>query len=346
MEEDDDYGDLYDNAYNDDQQYGDEQEQEQEQEQDDYQQPEPAVPYGGDQAAKDSESRVKELQKKLMESLVAADRWRTAFKEIAALCGFPAGPGREPDIPSVVEAVQRIKTAEQSLQEEVKLLRKREAGLQIQLAERNLEAVELRRGLQSAWAAADPNVIQLKQLLLDPALNREFTRLRSELESTQKELKHVQEELAATNFTQESKVGRQLMAKCRALADENEEMARELAEGKMHELESQLAMAKDSAAEMVANCLELEDHSAMLDEEAEELQRDVFSLRRELLELKGEPMGGQPGMPPDFIRRGEGPPPGMGFRGRGGRGMLGFKRGMDGPHPPHPGRFMVGKRMR
>ncbi len=51
-------------------------------------------------------------------------------------------------------------------------------------------------------------------------------RLKSELESTQKELRHVQEELAATNFTQESKIGRQLVAKCRALAEENEEMGR------------------------------------------------------------------------------------------------------------------------
>jgi hypothetical protein len=43
----------------------------------------------------------------------------------------------------------------------------------------------------------------------------------------------VQEELAVAHFSQESKVGRQLMAKCRALADENEEMGRELAEGKV-----------------------------------------------------------------------------------------------------------------
>ena len=113
----------------------------------------------------------------------------------------------------------------------MKAIRRREAVLHIQLAERNLEGVELRRELNTAWSSADPNVIQLKQLLLDPALNKEFSRLKAELESTQKELKHVQQELAATSFTQESKIGRQLMAKCRALADENEEMGRELSEG-------------------------------------------------------------------------------------------------------------------
>ena len=56
------------------------------------------------------------LQKKLMESLVAADRWRSAFKEIATLSGFSFGMGREPDIPSVVDAVQRTRASEQAVQ--------------------------------------------------------------------------------------------------------------------------------------------------------------------------------------------------------------------------------------
>lgn len=46
----------------------------------------------------------------------------------------------------------------------MKVIRRREAMLQIQLAERNLEAVELRRELNTAWSSADPNVIQLKQV--------------------------------------------------------------------------------------------------------------------------------------------------------------------------------------
>ena len=36
--------------------------------------------------------------------------------------------------------------------------------------------------------------------------------------------------------------------------------------GKMHQLEAQLAMAKDFAAELRTNLLELEDHCCMLDE--------------------------------------------------------------------------------
>lgn len=54
------------------------------------------------------------------------------------------------------------------------------------------------------------------------------------------------------NFTQESKVGRQLMAKCRSLADENEEMGRELAEGKVgHKLRLATQWAHPHAASVV-----------------------------------------------------------------------------------------------
>lgn len=42
---------------------------------------------------------------------------------------------------------------------------------QIALADRNLEAAEMRQSLGQAWSAADPNIIQLKQLLLDPAVS-------------------------------------------------------------------------------------------------------------------------------------------------------------------------------
>lgn len=57
-------------------------------------------------------------------------------------------------------------------------MRRREAALQMQLAERSLECLELRRELASASAASDPSVVQLKQLMLDPAVAREFQRLR------------------------------------------------------------------------------------------------------------------------------------------------------------------------
>ena len=59
------------------------------------------------------------------------------------------------------------------------------------------------------------------------------------------------------------------------LQEENEEMGRELGEGKVHGLERQLALAKSFAEDMRRAHAELEDHCTTLDEEAEKLQDEV-----------------------------------------------------------------------
>ena len=59
--------------------------------------------------------------------------------------------------------------------------------------------------------------------------------------------------------------------------EENEEMGRELGEGKVHGLERQLALAKSFAEDMRRAHAELEDHCTTLDEEAEKLQDEVGS---------------------------------------------------------------------
>lgn len=54
--------------------------------------------------------------------------------------------------------------------------------------------------------------------------------------------------------------------------DENEEMGRELAEGKVHELERGAALAKGFADDLRRAYASLEDHTHTLDRENEDLQ--------------------------------------------------------------------------
>jgi hypothetical protein len=56
------------------------------------------------------------VQKKLMESLMEANKWRSAFKEVAALAGYPSSTTRDPDVQGVLDSVQRIKSQGQKLQ--------------------------------------------------------------------------------------------------------------------------------------------------------------------------------------------------------------------------------------
>lgn len=53
--------------------------------------------------------------------------------------------------------------------------------------------------------------------MLDPAVHREFQRLHHDAESKAQEIKQLKDELKAVAFSQESKAGRLLMAKCRTL---------------------------------------------------------------------------------------------------------------------------------
>ena len=67
--------------------------------------------------------------------------------------------------------------------------------------------------LTSTWCAH----LQARQLLLDPAVAAEVERLRGEADAAAREARGLREELQAAHFSQESKAGRLLMAKCRAL---------------------------------------------------------------------------------------------------------------------------------
>ena len=87
------------------------------------------------------------------------------------------------------------------LQEAHKALQQQHAALQAQAAAKGLANIELQRELQAQWAAGEPAMLQLKQLLLDPAVNREFTRLSSELDEARAQLRAAQDELRAVTFT-------------------------------------------------------------------------------------------------------------------------------------------------
>jgi hypothetical protein len=59
--------------------------------------------------------------------------------------------------------------------------------------------------------------LQVGQLLLDPAVQRQFRGSLVEMEGMSSQAKGLQDELQAVQFSQDSKAGRMLMAKCRAL---------------------------------------------------------------------------------------------------------------------------------
>lgn len=94
----------------------------------------------------------------------------------------------------------RAQEAEHTLRQQLAALQARTAGLQAATCAAQAENLQLRQALHVAKQAAEPSVVQLRQLLLDPAVNREFAGLRAELEARAAELAAAQLELQAVRF--------------------------------------------------------------------------------------------------------------------------------------------------
>ncbi|KAG8075966.1 hypothetical protein GUJ93_ZPchr0006g42869 [Zizania palustris] len=140
-------------------------------------------------------------------------KWHSAFQNIPAV---PAGTN--PDPVSVVSYLNSLKSSEESLKEQLEKAKKREAAF--------ISAV---RDLKTQLR---PPSMQTRRLLLDPAIHEEFTRLKNLVEEKDKKIKELQDNIAAVNFTPSSKHGKMLMAKCRTLQEENEEIGVMASEGK------------------------------------------------------------------------------------------------------------------
>ncbi|XP_059052603.1 pre-mRNA-splicing regulator female-lethal(2)D-like isoform X2 [Achroia grisella] len=118
--------------------------------------------------------------------------------------------------------------------------------------------------------------------LLDPAVNVLILRLKQELISTKAKLEETQNELSAWKFTPDSNTGKKLMAKCRLLHQENEDLGRMTSSGRIAKLEGDLALQKSLSEEVKKSQSEMDEFIQELDEDVEGMQSTVLFLQQEL----------------------------------------------------------------
>ncbi|KAJ7548541.1 hypothetical protein O6H91_07G016000 [Diphasiastrum complanatum] len=205
------------------------------------------------------------------------ERWYKAFRSSSIL-----SPNKTPDPDVVLEAVQSLQSSEKRLKDQLSSAKRRESAMLIKLSSKEQEIVNLKTVVHDLKLMMKPPMLQARRLLLDPAIHGEFTRMKKELENAEKKVKELQDDLAAVQFTPHSKNGKMLMAKCRTLQEENEEIGREASEGKIHELETKLAMHKKLNGELKRGYQELYEYVEDLNEEAERLQQLVSLLQNQL----------------------------------------------------------------
>lgn len=150
----------------------------------------------------------------------------------------------------VVNYIRTLRSSEKSLKEQLEKAKKKEAAFIVTFAKREQEVAELKTAIRELRAQLKPPSLQTRRLLLDPAIHEEFTRLKNLVEEKEKKVKELQDNINAINFTPNSKMGKMLMAKCKTLQEENEEIGNQASEGKMHELSMKLALQKSRNAEL------------------------------------------------------------------------------------------------
>ncbi|EEF51953.1 FKBP12-interacting protein of 37 kDa [Ricinus communis] len=210
-------------------------------------------------------------------------KWRSAFENESFM---PTGASPEPKL--VINYLQALKSSEESLREQLEKAKKKEAAFIVTFAKREQEIAELKSAVRDLKAQLKPPSMQARRLLLDPAIHEEFTRLKNLVEEKDKKVKELQDNIAAVNFTPQSKMGKMLMAKCRTLQEENEEIGNQAAEGKMHELAMKLALQKSQNAELRNQFEGLYKHMDGLTNDVEKSNEMVVILKEKLEEKDNE----------------------------------------------------------
>lgn len=124
--------------------------------------------------------------------------------------------------------------------------------------------------------------IPAKSNLVDPAINLIFIKLKNELKATKAKLEDTQNELTAWKFTPDSNTGKRLMAKCRLLYQENEELGKIVSNGRLAKLESDLSLHRNMCEELKRSQSEVEGIIQDLDVDVEGLTSTIILLQQKL----------------------------------------------------------------
>ncbi|KHN34339.1 FKBP12-interacting protein of 37 kDa [Glycine soja] len=209
-------------------------------------------------------------------------KWHSSFQNEPFISA-----GTTPAPKSVINYLQALKSSEESLREQLEKAKKKEAAFIVTFAKREQEIAELKSAVRDLKSQFNPASMQARRLLLDPAVHEEFTRLKNLVEEKDKKVKELQDNIAAVNFTPQSKMGEMLMAKCTTLVEENEEIGK-ASEGKMHELAMKLSVQKYQNAELRCQFEGLQKHMDGLTNDVDRSNEMVLMLQDKLEEKDQE----------------------------------------------------------
>lgn len=197
---------------------------------------------------------------------------------------------QEAYINQLESAAEELSKQADSLQHELEAnelrYKKRLHNVCMKLTLRDRKLAQLQDKLSQVIHNQPPANHQLDNTLIDPALNLMFEKMKCEVESAKTKVEEMQNELSAWKFTPDSTTGKRLMAKCRLLHNENEELGKEMSTGWVAQLTGNLALQKKFSEEMKKSQTELDEFLLELEEEVEGMQNTIYYLQQQLRESK------------------------------------------------------------
>nr|CAG4638801.1 EOG090X0FYD [Cyclestheria hislopi] len=185
-------------------------------------------------------------------------------------------------------AQTQLRECEEKLRQMQTELARRDSILVMRLNAKEQEMQDLIVQIQELKASQAANAVSLRSSLLDPAVNLLIQRLRKELDKAKSALEETQNELSAWKFTPDSNTGKRLMAKCRLLYQENEELGRMISSGRLAKLEGDLALQRKFGEEMKKSQSELDEFLQELDEDVEGMQSTIYYLQQQLRQTRDQ----------------------------------------------------------
>lgn len=179
-----------------------------------------------------------------------------------------------------------LRESEEKLKQQQLEANRRENILVMRLTTKEQEMQEYLNQIQELKQSQVPSNAQLQSTLIDPAVNLMFEKMKQEVDSSRAKVEEMQSELNAWKFTPDSTTGKRLMAKCRLLYQENEELGKMIASGRIAKLEGELALQKNFSEEMKKSQSELDEFLLELDEDVEGMQNTIYYLQQQLKEAK------------------------------------------------------------
>lgn len=184
------------------------------------------------------------------------------------------------------EEITKLKESESKLQLQIQESTRRENVLNMRLATKQQEMQDLLSQVHDLKQAQSPENSQLNSMMIDPAVNLLFKRMKAELTDAKDKLEQAQNDLSAWKFTPDSVTGKKLMAKCRNLLQENQELGKQISQGRVAQLEAEISLQKKYTQEVKSALDELSEFVIQLDEEVEAMQSTILHLQQQLKESR------------------------------------------------------------